>query len=109
MAKLMSRSFAQKVYELTRQIPRGRVSTYGAIARTLGRPDAARAVGRILSANPQPIVVPCHRVVYSNGKLGGYTGGKGTATKIELLTQEGVPVDHGRVRDFRTLLFAEFR
>lgn len=105
----MHPSFKQKVYNLARQIPGGSISTYGAIARALGKPKAARAVGRILSANPRPVVVPCHRVVHADGRLGGYTGGKGTVTKIELLAQEGVRVAGGRIRNFPSLLFTEFR
>jgi methylated-DNA-[protein]-cysteine S-methyltransferase len=59
----------------TARIPFGEVSTYGDISRAIGSPRAARATGNALGANPMPIVVPCHRVVASGGKLGGYTGG----------------------------------
>jgi O-6-methylguanine DNA methyltransferase len=106
--KKVPSAFAQKVYDVTSQIPRGRVSTYGAIARTLGRPDASRAVGRILGANPNPIVVPCHRVVSSDGGLRGYSAPGGVSSKAEILTSEGVEVDDdGRV-DLSRYMFSDF-
>lgn len=67
--------FAEKVYEATKNIPFGEVRSYGAIARAVGAPGAARAVGRALSKNPYIIVVPCHRVVYASGEAGHYAGG----------------------------------
>jgi methylated-DNA-[protein]-cysteine S-methyltransferase len=67
--------FGRRVLGQTAAIPYGSVSTYGDIARAIGSPRAARATGNALGANPMPIVVPCHRVVASGGKIGGYTGG----------------------------------
>jgi methylated-DNA-[protein]-cysteine S-methyltransferase len=67
--------FQQAVWRLLQEIPYGDVTTYGAIARQLGRPDAARAVGMANGSNPIGIVIPCHRVVGANGKLTGYGGG----------------------------------
>jgi methylated-DNA-[protein]-cysteine S-methyltransferase len=67
--------FGRRVLGRTAQIPYGAVSTYGDVARAIGSPRAARATGNALGANPMPIVVPCHRVVASGGKMGGYTGG----------------------------------
>lgn len=81
--------FAQKVYEVTRQIPRGKVATYGQIAELSGSKKAARAVGRILHSNSNPALIPCHRVVASDGSLGGYAFG-GIEKKKELLLAEGV-------------------
>ena len=75
-------------------IPYGAVRTYGEIARDLG--TAARAVGGACGRNPLPIVVPCHRVVVAGGRLGGYSGGAGTATKKALLGIEGVSLDRCR-------------
>ena len=60
------------VYDLLLKIPAGKVSTYGDLAKALGNPLASRQVGRILGRNPNPIKVPCHRVVMSDGKVGGY-------------------------------------
>lgn len=67
--------FQRTVWELTRSIPYGETRSYRQIARTLNRPDSARAVGHALSRNPIAIVIPCHRVIGSNGKLTGYAGG----------------------------------
>jgi deoxyribonuclease V len=97
------------VFQATLQIPKGRVSTYGAIAAALGDPVAARAVGEILSSNPTPIVVPCHRVVYSDGRSGWYNGhGQGAERKVELLRSEGVEVEHGMVENFADIKFTDF-
>jgi methylated-DNA-[protein]-cysteine S-methyltransferase len=67
--------FGRRVLGQTARIPYGSVATYGDVAREIGSPRAARATGNALGANPMPIVVPCHRVVASGGKMGGYTGG----------------------------------
>jgi methylated-DNA-[protein]-cysteine S-methyltransferase len=67
--------FGRRVLGRTAAIPYGSVSTYGDVAQAIGSPRAARATGNALGANPMPIVVPCHRVVASGGKMGGYTGG----------------------------------
>lgn len=81
--------FQQQVLHAALQIPRGQVYTYADIARKIGNPKAVRAVGQALGRNPVPIVIPCHRVVAANGKLGGYSGGGGLATKRKLLVMEG--------------------
>ena len=78
--------FQRAVLEATRRIPWGETRTYGQIATEIGRPDAARAVGQAVGANRTCIVVPCHRVVASNG-LGGFTGG--VHWKKDLLALEG--------------------
>jgi len=90
-------AFQQAVLRATAVIPRGRVSTYGRLAEKLGRPGAARAVGNALARNPFPVVIPCHRVVRSDGGIGGFGGG--VAMKRALLVMEGVEVGaDGRVR-----------
>ncbi len=80
--------FRQAVLRATARIPRGTVATYGCLARELGRAGAARAVGNALAANPFPLIVPCHRVIRSDGTIGGFTGGEGI--KRQLLEMEGV-------------------
>jgi O-6-methylguanine DNA methyltransferase len=87
------KTFSDRVYEVVSKIPKGSVMTYKQVARALGEPNAARAVGNALNKNPNPIRVPCHRVVRSDGKVGGYA--KGTEKKIELLKVEGVAVENG--------------
>jgi methylated-DNA-[protein]-cysteine S-methyltransferase len=87
--------FGRRVLSRTAQIPFGGVATYGDVARGIGSPGAARATGNALGANPMPIVVPCHRVVASGGKLGGYTGG--VDRKKLLLSLEREPSETGRL------------
>ncbi len=67
--------FQRMVWELVRNIPYGETLSYSQIAQAVNRPNSARAVGRALSSNPVPVIVPCHRVIGSNGKLTGYAGG----------------------------------
>lgn len=87
----MSRTpaFNARVYETTRAIPPGATRTYGEIARAIGEPHAARAVGQALGRNPFAIVVPCHRVVGADFKLIGFSATGGLATKLKLLQIEG--------------------
>lgn len=82
-------AFDRTVYEVARTIPPGRTLTYGDVARRIGEPGAARAVGQSLGRNPFPIVVPCHRVLAANGKAGGFSARGGRATKLRLLMIEG--------------------
>jgi len=88
-------TFAQKVYSLTRRIPRGKVSTYQAIARAMKHPGAVRAVGNALNKNPFAPKVPCHRVVRSSGEIGGFASG--SAKKIAMLKKEGIMIKNGRL------------
>jgi methylated-DNA-[protein]-cysteine S-methyltransferase len=82
-------AFQRTVLKAAQAVPRGQVATYGQIARRIGRPRAARAVGQALGSNPVPIVIPCHRVLASDGRLGGYSGRGGLRTKEKLLRLEG--------------------
>lgn len=81
-------AFNLRVYAIARAITPGETSTYGEVARAMGEPGAARAVGKALGENPWPIVVPCHRVLGSSGSLGGFSGSGGAETKARLLTLE---------------------
>jgi methylated-DNA-[protein]-cysteine S-methyltransferase len=83
------------------------VSSYHALACALGSAKASRAVGNALNRNPNPVVVPCHRVVRSDGGIGGYK--RGAREKLRLLAREGVKVEGGRVTDFRKVFFDGFR
>jgi methylated-DNA-[protein]-cysteine S-methyltransferase len=88
----------EKVYALLSKIPAGKVSTYADIARAVGHPKAARAIGRIIANNPNPIMVPCHRVVKSSGKIGGFAFGENM--KRELLENEGIRFHNRFVENF---------
>lgn len=81
--------FHRRVYEIARTIPPGETLSYGEIATRLGKPGSARAVGQALGRNPFAIIVPCHRVLAANGKIGGFTATGGTSTKERLLSIEG--------------------
>jgi methylated-DNA-[protein]-cysteine S-methyltransferase len=82
-------AFCVRVYETTRAIPPGATRTYGDIARAIGDPDGARAVGQALGRNPFAIIVPCHRVVGANDKLVGFSANGGIRTKLKMLKIEG--------------------
>ena len=94
----------EDVYDLLLKIPIGKITTYGDIARALGNPSASRIVGQIVGKNPNPVKIPCHRVVKSDGKLGGYI--YGMDKKRELLKKEGIPFeDDVTVADFQNQRF----
>lgn len=84
-------SFNEKVLMICSRIPKGKVSTYKEIARKIGSPNSARAVGNALNKNPFIGKIPCHRVIRSDGFVGGYA--KGTKRKIALLKKEGIKID----------------
>jgi len=81
--------FHRKVYEIARSIPPGRTMTYGEIAKRLGMPHESREVGQALGRNPIAIIVPCHRVLGADGKMGGFSASGGVATKRRILQIEG--------------------
>jgi methylated-DNA-[protein]-cysteine S-methyltransferase len=99
----ISKSFSELVYAKTKLVPRGRVTTYGQIAKAIGKPKSSRAVGNALNCNPYAPVVPCHRVVRSDGKIGGFA--YGAKAKAGLLAKEGVKVIDGKIMDFPKKLF----
>lgn len=90
-----SGGFAEAVYAALRAVPRGRVTTYAALAAAVGAPRAMRAVGNALHVNPYAPAVPCHRVVRSDGALGGFADG--SQAKKKLLVGEGVCVKNNRI------------
>jgi methylated-DNA-[protein]-cysteine S-methyltransferase len=99
----MVTEFQKKVYSLCRKIPKGKVSTYGEIGKKLGRGQVYRAVGVALNKNPFAPKVPCHRVVCSDGSIGGFASG--VRKKISLLKKENVQVKNNNIVDFKKKLF----
>ena len=85
---LQGTDFQKKVWNELLKIPKGETRTYKEIAIAIGRPLAVRAVANACGKNPHPIKIPCHRVIRSDGKLGGYSAPGGTATKRRLLKEE---------------------
>ena len=98
----------KETYDLVAQVPIGRVTTYGEVARALGDIVASRFVGLAMSRNDDIVRVPCRRVVQSDGYVGGYTGG-GPQKKIRLLREEGVKVKGSTVLDLDEILFKDFK
>ena len=94
--------FNKKCYKLISNIPKGKVSTYKQIAKAL-KTNAYRAVGNAMAKNPNLISVPCHRVIHSNGSVGGYA--LGTDKKIKLLKKEGVSISNGKVTNYKKIYF----
>jgi methylated-DNA-[protein]-cysteine S-methyltransferase len=90
--KLKGTEFQKKVWQALTKIPKGKVLTYKDLASQIGNPKAIRAVANAVGANPSAPTVPCHRVVRSDGKLGGYSGKGGIKTKKMLLLKEGVVI-----------------
>lgn len=89
---LKGTEFQKKVWRELLKIPKGKTLTYKELARRVKAPSAVRAVANAVGANPCAPFIPCHRVVRSDGKLGGYSGNGGMKTKIKLLKKEGVSV-----------------
>ncbi len=94
-------SFADAVYAVVRRIPKGRVMTYAEVARAIGKPRSARAVGNALNKNPHIPMVPCHRVVRSDGTIGGYA--RGERAKERMLKREGVKIHRGKIIKHRNI------
>ncbi|MBW2992842.1 MGMT family protein [Candidatus Woesearchaeota archaeon] len=98
--------FKDRVYSLTKKIPKGRITTYKEIGKALKKKGQVyRAVGRALKENPYAPKVPCHRVVKSDGSLGGYRGKLNSGKKIQLLKKEGITVKNNKIMDFKKKLF----
>jgi O-6-methylguanine DNA methyltransferase len=101
--KTSSVTFNQAVWAATKKIPKGKVATYGVIAKMIRRPKASRAVGNALNKNPYAPQVPCHRVVRSDGSIGGFASGP--KKKIALLTKEGVKISNNKVAPLDKFLY----
>jgi len=100
-------TFAKKVYQLSRQIPKGKVSTYKHLAQALNT-KAYQAVGQALRRNPYAPQIPCHRVVTSKGIIGGFNGqtkGREIQRKKAMLEKEGIKFKGNRIKNFQKVLF----
>ena len=93
-------------YDLIRQIPDGKISSYGAVAEALGDKIAARSVGRMMNQNPNADTMPCYKIVHSNGQLGGF--GLGVDDKIRRLNEVNIKVENDKIVDFDSLFFKDF-
>jgi O-6-methylguanine DNA methyltransferase len=97
-------AFQKEVWKAIAKIPKGKVTTYGHIAKYL-RTKAVQAVGTAVGKNPYAPKIPCHRVVPANGKIGNYSGEGGVEKKVALLQKEGVEVKNGKIVGFEEKLF----
>ena len=93
----------KKVYKKLCQVPKGKVTTYGELAKAVGLENGQRVIGRIMNKNPYPGIVPCHRVIKSDGKIGGYAYGEKSKTKM--LSREGIKIQNGKIKDFQKNVF----
>lgn len=100
-------NFFEKVYEAVKKIPKGKVATYGQIAHAVGEPRAARQVGWALHVNPEPGIIPCHRVVNRMGRLAPAFAFGGEKTQASLLRAEGVEVSEEYIVDLTKYLAEE--
>ena len=87
-----------KVYRKLLQVPKGKVTTYGELAKVVGLKNGQRVIGMIMKKNPFPVIVPCHRVVKSDSKIGGYAYGE--RVKSKMLAAEGIKIKDGKIIDF---------
>jgi len=93
----------KKIYKKLLEVPKGKITTYGELAKAVGLKNGQRAVGKIMNKNPYPVIIPCHRVVKSDGKIGGYAYGE--EIKSDMLTREGIVIKNGRVLDLENKIY----
>jgi len=87
----------EKVYRKLMEVPKGRVTTYAELAKAVGIKNGQRVIGRMMNKNPYPLIIPCHRVILSSGKVGGYVWGENV--KTNMLSKEGVKIRHGKIQN----------
>ena len=87
-----------KVYRKLLRVPKGKVTTYGELANAVGLKNGQRTIGMIMKKNPFPVIIPCHRVVKSDGKIGGYAYGE--RVKSKMLANEGIKIENEKIIDF---------
>ena len=85
----------EKVYKKLLEVPPGKVTTYGELAKSIGLKNGQRIIGRIMNKNPYPVIIPCHRVVKSDGNVGGYAWGE--KVKSTMLTKEGIKIKNRQI------------
>jgi len=87
----------EKVYKKLLEVPKGKITTYGELAKGIGLKNGQRVIGKIMNKNPYPVIVPCHRVIKSDGKIGGYAWGE--KVKAKMLLNEGIKIKNGKILD----------
>lgn len=89
----------QRIFKKLLEVPKGKITTYGELAKAVGLKNGQRAVGKIMNRNPYPVIIPCHRVVMSTGKVGGYAYGEDV--KMAMLDKEGIKIKNGKITDLK--------
>ena len=93
----------EKIYKKLLQVPKGQITTYGELAKSVGLKNGQRTVGKMMNKNPYPVIIPCHRVVMSTGKIGGYAYGENVKTKM--LNDEGTKIQNGKIIDLKNKIY----
>jgi len=93
----------KKIYKKLLEVPKGKITTYGELAKAVGLKNGQRAVGKIMNKNPYPVIIPCHRVVKSDGKVGGYAYGE--EIKSDMLIREGIVIKNGKILDLENKIY----
>ena len=93
----------ERIYKKLLQVPYGKITTYGELSRSVGLKNGQRVVGQIMKKNPFPVIIPCHRVVKSNGDIGGYAFG--INVKKTMLSKEGIRINKDRIENFKNIYF----
>jgi methylated-DNA-[protein]-cysteine S-methyltransferase len=93
----------KKIYKKLLEVPKGKITTYGELAKAVGLKNGQRTVGKIMNKNPYPVIIPCHRVVKSDGKIGGYAYGE--EIKSDMLTREGIVIKNGKILDLKNKIY----
>ncbi len=93
----------QKIYKKLLEVPKGQITTYGELAKAVGLKNGQRIIGKVMNKNPYPVIIPCHRVVMSTGKIGGYAYGE--HVKIKLLNDEGIQIKNGKILDLKNRVY----
>ncbi|MEC4847853.1 MAG: MGMT family protein [Nitrosarchaeum sp.] len=96
-------SLDKKIYKKLLEVPKGKITTYGELAKAVGLKNGQRAVGKIMNKNPYPVIIPCHRVIKSDGKIGGYAYGE--EIKSNMLSKEGIKIQNGKILDFENSIY----
>ena len=93
----------EKIYKKLLDVPKGQITTYGELAKAVGLKNGQRVVGRVMNKNPYPVIIPCHRVVMSTGKIGGYAFGQDI--KVKMLSDEGIKILDGKIIDLENKIY----
>ena len=93
----------EKVYKKLLEVPKGKITTYRELAKAIGLKNGQRVIGKIMNKNPYPVIIPCHRVIKSDGKIGGFAWGE--KVKAKMLSNEGIKIGNGKILDMEKSIY----